>query len=101
MRNIVLGPSGSGKTVRLQNMILELYKDCFARIYMFSPSSEVDASWLPVKEYINNHIEVDPDEVIYFDNYDSEALRSILDTQHKIRYYTKKCISSSSLKYIV
>ena len=42
MRAVVLGPSGSGKTVLLQNMILDVYKDCFSRIYIFSPSINVD-----------------------------------------------------------
>ncbi|MFM7986297.1 MAG: hypothetical protein ACKPKO_43990, partial [Candidatus Fonsibacter sp.] len=29
------------------------------------------------------HTELEPDEQIYFDSYDPEALRFILDTQHK------------------
>ena len=92
IRSIILGPSGSGKTVLLQNMILDIYKGCFNRVYIFSPSIEVDASWLPVKKYIENemgvkHTDEDP---IYFDHYDPEALHDILDTQHKITDYTKK-----------
>ena len=35
MRALVLGPSGSGKTVLLQNMILDIYRDCFCRIYIY------------------------------------------------------------------
>ena len=57
---------------------------------MFSPPIEVDSSWCPVEEYIQNHQELDPTEKIYFDNYDAEALRGILDTQHKIIDYMKK-----------
>ena len=49
IRSVILGPSGSGKTVLLQNMILNLYKGCFERIYIFSPSINVDGSWEPVK----------------------------------------------------
>ena len=49
IRSIILGPSGSGKTVLLQNMILNIYRDCFNRIYVFSPSIDVDSSWEPVK----------------------------------------------------
>ena len=71
-------------------MILDIYKDCFSRIYIFSPSIEVDSSWIPVKEYINKHIELEPDEEIYFDHYDPKALHDILDTQRTIIYYTKK-----------
>ena len=56
--SIVLGPSGSGKTILLQNMILDIYRDCFSRIYIFSPSIEVDSTWLPVKHYIEHDMKV-------------------------------------------
>ena len=49
IRSIILGPSGSGKTVLLQNMILNIYRDCFNRIYVFSPPIVVDSSWYVVK----------------------------------------------------
>ena len=58
IRSIILGPSGSGKTVLLQNMILNIYRDCFNRIYIFSPSIDVDSSWEPVKKYIENDMKV-------------------------------------------
>ena len=51
-RSIILGPSGSGKTILLQNMILDIYRGCFSRIYTFNPSIDVDMSWKPVKGYI-------------------------------------------------
>ena len=35
VRGILLGPSGAGKRVLLQNMILDIYPDCFARIYIY------------------------------------------------------------------
>ena len=52
VRSVILGPSGSGKTILLQNMILDIYRNCFSRIYIFSPSIDVDATWTPVKLYI-------------------------------------------------
>ena len=58
IRSVILGPSGSGKTVLLQNMILDIYRDCFSRIFIFSPSIEVDATWRPVKECIEKHTKV-------------------------------------------
>jgi len=58
MRAIVLGPSGSGKTILLQNMILDVYRGAFARIYIFSPSIDVDYSWAPVKDYIDKVMKV-------------------------------------------
>ena len=58
MRSIILGPSGSGKTILLQNMVLDIYRDCFSKIYIFSPSINVDSTWTPVKEYIAKHMNV-------------------------------------------
>ena len=58
IRSVILGPSGSGTTILLQNMILDIYKDCFSRIYIFSPSNEVDSTWIPIKTYIENHMKV-------------------------------------------
>ena len=91
-RSIVLGPSGSGKTVLLQNMILDLYRYCFSRIHIFSPSIEVDSTWLPVKHYIEHDMKVQntKEDPIYFDHYDPENLHKIIDTQHKVIDYMKK-----------
>ena len=92
IRSVILGPSGSGKTVRLSNMILNIYKGCFSRVYIFSPSIEVDHTWVPVKDYIEKEMKVihTKEEPIYFDHYDAEALADITDTQHKIIDYMKK-----------
>ena len=49
IRDILLGPSGVGKSVLLSNMILDIYRDCFDQIYLFSPSINVDHTWQPVK----------------------------------------------------
>ena len=35
VRSVILGPSSAGKGVLLQNMILDIYKDCFERIYIY------------------------------------------------------------------
>ena len=58
----------------------------------FSPSIDVDSTWLPVKHYIEKSMKVQhsEDEPIYFDHYDPEALHDILETQHKITEYMKK-----------
>ena len=48
---IFLGPSKSGKTVALISMILEQYRGVFEKIYIFSPSINIDDGWIPVKKY--------------------------------------------------
>ena len=65
LRDIILGPSGAGKGILISNMILDIYKDCFDRIYLFSPSIDVDKTWKPVKEYIEKSLKVNPDKEKY------------------------------------
>ena len=84
-RTCCFGPSGSGKTVLLQNMILDIYRDCFERIYLWSPSIHVDHIWKPVFKYIEEHMGIDPDKEPYaFDAYDPEELGKQIDLQLKI-----------------
>ena len=91
VRAIVLGPSGSGKSILLQNMILDIWRDCFSRVYIFSASINVDhQTWLPVKKYIDKEIQNTHDETFYFDHYDEDALCNIIDTQRKIIEFQKK-----------
>ena len=72
-------------------MILEIYRGCFDRIYIFSPSIDVDKTWIPVKEYIEKSQKVDlKKEKIFFDSYDAEALENIVSTQHKVAEHMKK-----------
>ena len=89
-RSIILGPSGSGKTVLLTNLILDVYKNCFSRIYIFSPSINVDSVWIPVKKYIENEMKIDTKkEQCYFEEYNATDLKNIIDTQHKIIEFMK------------
>ena len=89
MRAMLCGPSGSGKTILLQNMVLDIYRGCFSRIYVFSPSINIDHTWEPVKDYIRDHIKPNDREQIYFDSYDPSALEHIISTQHKVVNYQK------------
>ena len=89
IRSIVLGPSGSGKTVLLTNLILDVYKGCFSRIYIFSPSIDVDATWKPVKNYTKEHDMRGSEEQCFFDHYNPEDLEKIIETQRKVTQYMK------------
>ena len=84
MRSMIFAPSGSGKTVLLQNMILDIYRGCFNRIYIFSPSIDIDQTWQPVKEYIAKEIQPNEHEKVYFDTYAPEELETIIEKQHKV-----------------
>ena len=57
-RSVILGPSGSGKTIIFQNLIVNIYKNCFSIIYILSPSIDVDMTWTPVKKYIEEEMKI-------------------------------------------
>ena len=89
-RSMILAPSGGGKTVLLQNMILDIYLNCFSRIYIFSPSINVDMTWNPVKDYLAKGLGQDNEREKYlFDHYDPAELQSIIDTQFKVVEFMK------------
>ncbi|CAE7504604.1 FV3-083R, partial [Symbiodinium pilosum] len=85
----------SGKTVALISAILEQYRTAdgssvFERIYIFSPSIEIDDGWRPVKEFIENEMGVNTErEQVYFDKWDEGALRTIIEQQKKITKTSK------------
>ena len=51
---VITGQSCSGKTVLLSNLILNIYRGCFSRIFTWSSSTDLDAVWTPVKDYVEN-----------------------------------------------
>lgn len=89
MRAMICAPSCAGKTVLLQNMILKIYRGCFNRIYVLSPSIDIDHTWKPVKDYIEKEIKPSDKENIYFDTYEPEELHNIITKQHKVTEYLK------------
>ena len=90
IRSILLGPSGAGKGILLQNMILDIYRGCFERVYVFSPSIFVDMTWGPVKEYLNKTINLSENEPpLFYDTNDQENLERIIDTQRKVTEHLK------------
>jgi hypothetical protein len=91
IRGIILAPSGGGKTVLLVSLLLDMYRGAFARIYVFSPSVDIDAAWRPVKDYVKKELGVDEDkESCFFNSWDPAALQEILETQGKMVEYQKK-----------
>ena len=66
-------------------MILDIYKGCFSRIYIWSPSIQVDSTWEPVKDYIRDHIKPSDREKCYFDPYDPVELEQVINTKESYR----------------
>ena len=90
MRSMLVGPSGSGKTVCLTHMVLDTYKGCFSRVYIWSPSIEVDSTWEPVKDYIRDPLKPNAREKCDFDSYEPSELEKVIKTQQKVIDYQKE-----------
>ena len=90
-RQIFAAPSGVGKTVTLTNLILNVYRDCFEKIFIFSPTIHLDNNWDTVKDYISNKLKINhtEDDPVYFDTFNEEQMKNIIDTQEKIVKYMK------------
>ena len=90
-RGIALSPSGGGKTTVLVDMLLRIYRGCFARIYVFGPSVDIDMAWKPVKYYVEHTLGVDPqNETCFFNTWGTKAIQDIVDTQNKIVEHSKE-----------
>ena len=49
-RSIVVASSTGGKTVLIQNLLLNIYRGSFERVYIFSPSIHSDPALYEVKK---------------------------------------------------
>ena len=91
IRGLLVGPSGSGKTVVLVDLLLRFFKGAFERIYVFSPSVNIDSAWTPVKEYVEKEMRVDQQrEKCFFDTFDHAALARIVETQKRVTEESKR-----------
>ena len=104
IRQIVLGPSGCGKGIYIyiQNEILDICKNMFTRIYICSPSIEMDyQTWKPVKDYTDKEMSLKhtDEEPKYTGEYDAEALNKIINQQRKVCELQKKKTIKHYIKY--
>ena len=84
MRMVVLGPSGSGKTMLLQDLLTRMYKGCFERIYVFSPSCIIDKAWQPVHDMVDKMDYSEDEPPAFYEKWDEAALERILEMQTEI-----------------
>ena len=91
-KSLIYAASGSGKTVLITNLIENVYRDCFERVYIFSPSISVDDNWKSTKRYLNDSINIGENEPsLYQDNFDESVVDEIMGTQKKnYRSYKEK-----------
>jgi hypothetical protein len=83
-RGIFLAPSAVFKSACMVDLLLRHYRGCFERIFVFSPSVDIDSVWDPVKEYVRVHLGVPDSEKCFFHEFDHAAIDKIVDDQHKL-----------------
>ena len=70
---------------------MKIYRGCFERIYIVSPTAHINEAYKEVIKYIEKELKIDNKKEQYlFDEYNPEALEHIIDTQHKVIEYQKK-----------
>ena len=85
---MLLAPSFSSKSVLIQSLILDIYRGCYQRIYIWSPTIRLDSVWNPVKEYIaKKYVQVI--RKIYFEDYNPEELKEVIERQRRVIQYEK------------
>ena len=93
-RSIIVSASQGGKGILIQNLVLKIYRGCFERIWVVSPTAHIDEAYKEVIKYIEKELKVDnkKEQCLFglFDEYNPEALAHIIDTQHKVIEYQKK-----------
>lgn len=91
IRGALVGGSGSGKTRALASLLLWQYRSTFERLFIWSPSIDIDATWLPVKKYVSDVLKVDTDkEQCFFSEWDPAALEKVINDQYRLVEYQKK-----------
>ena len=97
-KTVIYAPSNSGKTVMITNLIEHIYRGCFERVYIFSPSITLDDSWLSTKKYLDSTINLSENEPsLYQPNFDESVVEEIMTTQKKVIDHIKQSKTSNKL----
>jgi hypothetical protein len=87
-----VGPGGFGKTVILVNLLTrpEAWRGCFQRIWVVSPTINLDRTWDALKDYQRDVMKVDPREQTYWEEWDEGAMQSLLDKMMRVSELQKQ-----------
>ena len=88
LRAVLVAPSGGGKTTLLVSLILDVYRNCWRRIYVFSPTALLDDAWRPISDFCEDTLR--QEEPCLYDRYSEDALQGLIDKHHRITAMAKK-----------
>ena len=86
-----LGPSGGGKTSTAISLLLGPMRNCFERVYVFSPSCApgVDSTWDAWRKHVKTHMKVPDDEQTMWDTWEPKKLEELIERHKKVNAYLK------------
>ena len=102
-----IGPSGVGKTTTAISVLVGPYKNCYSRVYVFSPSCApgVDPAWDAWRKHVRIQVKV-PDEGNMWDKWGPDTWEKITERHKRVNAHLKaknikrdmwsSCLSMSS-----
>ena len=87
----LIGPSGVGKTTTALAMLMGPYRNCYERVYVFSPSCApgVDSAWDAWRKHVRTHMRVPDDEQTMWDTWEPKKLEALIERHKKVNQYLK------------
>ena len=64
VRGCILTPSSGGKMTLRSNLLFDVYRGCFERVYVISPTCKpgLDGAWDAVRKYVYGEMGTDEEE---------------------------------------
>ena len=86
-----MGPSGAGNGVWLCDTAVRIYAGRFERIFVWSPSVDLDHQWDPVRRYSERVLKVDQNtEKTFFSSWDEGQVREVIRQHTEVTLLAKK-----------
>ena len=80
----VSAPSNSGKTVWCLSWLLDIQREKYDIIYLFSPSADIDPSWAPLKTYVKDVLGIDQrEQAWYWSDWSDQRILDLIEDQKK------------------
>ena len=72
-------------------MLMGPYKDCYSRVYIFSPSCAkgVDSAWDAWRKHVKNYMKVPDDEQTMWDTWEPEIIEKLIAKHRSVNQYLK------------
>ena len=87
----MISPSGGGKRTTAITMLMGPYRDCYSRVYIFSPSCApgIDSAWDAWSNHVKVHMRVPDDEQTMWSTWEPAILEKLIARHQQVNAYLK------------